>query len=537
MPKTNVKKKLGFIIHHVDREEFALRYPMWVDDIIDNYEEPLFFLSKLANYEVVASTSLHGCVFCHSYGIPVAPFVLTENVIGGDFKFQDYYSSYGIDIRTRNCFVTDEEKILKIVKSTPQPSFDQVIALQDGQLLCIENVCQDLLVKNQACSKKILLITETIFCDNETNCEILDLYLQRFFLTIRSYSHATRSDFDHVFIIYISSDKIYYRGKIEDYCSTLGAGDNGFLYKIIIYEHPAQGYSVNPLAHIDLIKNPNKGPILRDKLFGSVNFNFCFKSYDCIVRAAIDDDDIIPTWHLDNIIQVAKKAAKHWSEGVIGVGFVNSYLVYFLDNIIEVDFVTLRRAINGNKFYIFKDFNKINAFSPWSIPDQLDDEIHDRVLRKTGVRLTLVNNSLPGIFYLRRGSNLSNYRKDSVVEKLILKKSLKNISDIFYFEKEDKIITSNDNFFVPKVGLKVMANIIGKLICFTSNFDRFSEDGNKVSYYLYCDGVKISQISYGTQNSGKFFIDDQKKIYRIKAFLRKIDTIIDTYSTPQIKHK
>ena len=67
--------------------------------IVDNYATRAEFVRQLADYRAIVSTSLHGCIFAHSFGIPVAPFVLTDGVFGGDFKFQDHYSALGIDIR------------------------------------------------------------------------------------------------------------------------------------------------------------------------------------------------------------------------------------------------------------------------------------------------------------------------------------------------------------------------------------------------------------------------------------------------------
>lgn len=99
LPEKVEKKPLGFIVHKVDREKFLTYFPHFEHLIIDNYLEPELFVDQLAGYSAVASTSLHGCVFCHSYGIPVKPFYLSDGVIGGDFKFSDYYSSLGLDVK------------------------------------------------------------------------------------------------------------------------------------------------------------------------------------------------------------------------------------------------------------------------------------------------------------------------------------------------------------------------------------------------------------------------------------------------------
>lgn len=132
LPCVADRKPLGFIVHTVDREEFVRRYPQHEADIVDNYASRAEFVRQLANYRAVASTSLHGCIFAHSFGIPVAPFVLTDAVFGGDFKFQDHYSALGIDIRRQPLEGTDQE-LLQAVLETPQPSPGQIERLTQRQ--------------------------------------------------------------------------------------------------------------------------------------------------------------------------------------------------------------------------------------------------------------------------------------------------------------------------------------------------------------------------------------------------------------------
>lgn len=132
LPRVAERKPLGFIIHHVDREEFVRRYPQHEADIVDNYATRAEFVRQLADYRAIASTSLHGCIFAHSFGIPVAPFVLTDGVFGGDFKFQDHYSALGIDIRRRPLEGTAQE-LLQAVLATPQPSSAQIDRLARRQ--------------------------------------------------------------------------------------------------------------------------------------------------------------------------------------------------------------------------------------------------------------------------------------------------------------------------------------------------------------------------------------------------------------------
>ena len=132
MTPADERKPLGFIVHDVDREEFARLYPDQVGNIVDNYAPRNEFVNQLSHYRAVASTSLHGCIFAHAYGVPVAPFVLTDKVFGGDFKFRDHYSVFGIDVR-RAPLAGSPEDILCSVLECPQPRAGHVADLMDLQ--------------------------------------------------------------------------------------------------------------------------------------------------------------------------------------------------------------------------------------------------------------------------------------------------------------------------------------------------------------------------------------------------------------------
>lgn len=125
LPESEKRSGIGYVIHDVDREEFARRYPTETDRIIDNYASREEFVAQLSRYEAVASTSLHGCIFAHAYGIPVAPFVLTDKVFGGDFKFRDHYSAFGIDVRRQPLAGAPEDLRLHVL-DCPQPEPSQV---------------------------------------------------------------------------------------------------------------------------------------------------------------------------------------------------------------------------------------------------------------------------------------------------------------------------------------------------------------------------------------------------------------------------
>jgi len=62
-------------------------------------------VAEISKCEAVLSSSLHGLVVADSFGIPNRRAVASDLLTGGDYKFRDYYSAFGIspasfDLRT-----------------------------------------------------------------------------------------------------------------------------------------------------------------------------------------------------------------------------------------------------------------------------------------------------------------------------------------------------------------------------------------------------------------------------------------------------
>lgn len=98
-PKINKKNKVGILPHYVDKSADVLKNYKKTDGfkIIDieagkNYKK---FLDDFLSCEIIVTSSLHGVIFAHAYGIPVLWVKFSENITGGNFKYQDYFTSVG----------------------------------------------------------------------------------------------------------------------------------------------------------------------------------------------------------------------------------------------------------------------------------------------------------------------------------------------------------------------------------------------------------------------------------------------------------
>lgn len=100
MKEPIVKKyKVGIISHFKEQDN-----PIW-KKLLANYENatyinvrqhPSAVISQVAECEYIISSSLHGLIIADSFNIPNIHIVVTDNLMGDGFKFDDYYSAYGI---------------------------------------------------------------------------------------------------------------------------------------------------------------------------------------------------------------------------------------------------------------------------------------------------------------------------------------------------------------------------------------------------------------------------------------------------------
>jgi len=97
--KPNVKKngKVAIIPHISEYEQIKQKYGTVCDVISMNTTDVEGTIDLLCSYNYVFSSSLHGLIIGHAYGVPVVWF--ENKAIDGDefhFKYRDYFSSVGI---------------------------------------------------------------------------------------------------------------------------------------------------------------------------------------------------------------------------------------------------------------------------------------------------------------------------------------------------------------------------------------------------------------------------------------------------------
>lgn len=108
---------LGIVPHLCDLKDPAVekllkRYENAV--FIDVREDPLAVVRQIAQCRAILSSSLHGLIVADSFHIPNLHLVLGDRLLGDGYKFDDYYSAYGLPHRSWD------------LRFSPAPTLEQI---------------------------------------------------------------------------------------------------------------------------------------------------------------------------------------------------------------------------------------------------------------------------------------------------------------------------------------------------------------------------------------------------------------------------
>lgn len=380
---------------------------------------------------------------------------------------------------------------------------------------------------------KKLVWLDTIFCDAETDADILDRYMARFMVTLNSIGQQrVPKDTDIRFVVHLSRDKSELAPKIQ---AAFDSFTNGMRATSTIhcYEHPAQGYGVPEGSHIDRVKNPNKQPGRRERLFADSSQGLDFSDYSAVVRISMDDDDLYLPGHLDQISSLADFALQETPNSPSAVGMYKCYLAHVGESDSRMEQVSFNRVIPGNKFFVVpsNQFSSLAEFSPWSIPEYIDDEAAEAFMAR-GIKLTLARNNLPTFVYMRRSLNLSGQSKehfvDAVHESLTFANEADLVSTVAGWDGLRPTIRWQLQPLDRMLRLSC-SRINGAVIRAETNFSRMFGPGYQIAYYLMKDGLRIDAKWYSSDDV--VFFDAPAAPCSVRVFVRKDGKIIDRTAT------
>lgn len=124
----NIEKKydVGIIAHYKEKDEKVFKdlcekFPNSV--FIDVQDTPFNVTKKIAECKTIISSSLHGLIIADSLYVPNIHIVVTDNLLGDGFKFDDYYSAYNLShnyIDMNNDTIESLDYIVKNYKLTKE---------------------------------------------------------------------------------------------------------------------------------------------------------------------------------------------------------------------------------------------------------------------------------------------------------------------------------------------------------------------------------------------------------------------------------
>ena len=99
-PETQALYDVGIIPHYIDQK--VIINSLKIDDI-SSYtilniatNNVCGFIDAITKCKFIVSSTLHGLIIAHAYGIPARWVEFSDNVIGNGYKFFDYFLSVGI---------------------------------------------------------------------------------------------------------------------------------------------------------------------------------------------------------------------------------------------------------------------------------------------------------------------------------------------------------------------------------------------------------------------------------------------------------
>jgi hypothetical protein len=138
-PKIAKKYALGFIPHYVDYDLVNSRYGnMEKCTVIDLINDDVFFTTdRILECDVIISSSLHGVIIAHTYGIPALWVRYSERLSGDNVKYEDYFRSVGIEPYTGELIesrLSVSSYVDKMKEEQCLPASEKIDSLKKGLL-------------------------------------------------------------------------------------------------------------------------------------------------------------------------------------------------------------------------------------------------------------------------------------------------------------------------------------------------------------------------------------------------------------------
>lgn len=241
----------------------------------------------------------------------------------------------------------------------------------------------------------------------------------------------------------------------------------------------------------------------------------------------MDDDDFLLPNHFQQISFLAHSILQKSSHQVTAVGLYRQRLASLTDDGAVMTTVDFSRCIPGNKFYVIPAdyFSSAADYSPWGIPELIDEEAVDRFF-KQNIHLTLVRNNEPTFIYMRRGSNLSRNDKSDYIDHSYDNKRFANEQDLLNHSSAATSIEmpTPDMRPLPRQFHMTASRSGSGKTTVTTNFLKLFHADSTIAFYLMQGTNRIDTIWYSRNESVVF--TNVPRGCSVRAFVRMNGEII-----------
>lgn len=134
-PRPPTRFALGVIPHHIDHEIALGLFADAEDTCVIDVRQPVeTVVDAIVQCERIVSSSLHGLIVSHGYGLRAAWARFSDRIIGGNFKFLDYYLSGG-----------GEPGLRPLEMSSPIPRSDLIAMIDESPIPDIQSLSSGLM--------------------------------------------------------------------------------------------------------------------------------------------------------------------------------------------------------------------------------------------------------------------------------------------------------------------------------------------------------------------------------------------------------
>ena len=89
-PNIEVKYCFGLVLHYVDENHFIKNLVEKMGGkVVSVQQSPRSFVNEIKSCKCILSSAMHGLILSDAYDIPNKKIILSNNLVGGGFKFKD----------------------------------------------------------------------------------------------------------------------------------------------------------------------------------------------------------------------------------------------------------------------------------------------------------------------------------------------------------------------------------------------------------------------------------------------------------------